>query len=587
MLPLYNSFPHQLQSSAPPPQQNSMPSQPQMGMNNPQIPIPFNGVAVPNMPGSMVTQPGFMNGPNHLLPLQNNHLGMPHLGSLCPPMPQQANPHVRFGPQGNVSNMNSVSGFPVRGQAAFGHNNLPNLPQFNQNVGLPFAQFCMPNPLQNMNQFVAMQTPQMPNHQNAFGPQAGVIHNPGFNSHIGNMNHYQYNQILQHNLSLPAATSQLQSNLSTTVSNPIQIEQTSNLQASVFMGTQGNPTKKAGANASSSSWKNPSSKKFKRNPKRGMAQGGFQNPQFHHVKNGKKKFRFPNADKGRGLSNQKSDKFSIDNSVTQGREQRRSLSLMYSEQEIQQWREERRKNYPSKGNIEKKLSEKLIDKEASERGAKIRQKQLKEILAKQAELGVEVAEIPACYLSDPKKQGQGREENERSWAKTGKLHNKFEKQTRNNNKERYSKKQRLNENGSPTVPFVSRKEPTLLQKLHSADVKRDKSRLLQALRFMVMNSFFKDWPDKPLKFPAVIVKDGSGEDNDGMVGNMCQTAVKVDVEHNDNTIIEKIDEYDHSHDNIDNDDDTDDGGEDDSKNSYERNNDKQEDGQEEEGEIIN
>lgn len=34
---------------------------------------------------------------------------------------------------------------------------------------------------------------------------------------------------------------------------------------------------------------------------------------------------------------------------------RRSLSLIYSEQEIQQWREERRKNYPSKGNIEKVL----------------------------------------------------------------------------------------------------------------------------------------------------------------------------------------------------------------------------------------
>lgn len=210
--------------------------------------------------------------------------------------------------------------------------------------------------------------------------------------------------------------------------------------------------------------------------------------------------------------------------------------------------------------------------------------QLKEILAKQAELGVEVAEIPGCYISDPKKQGQGREENARSLAKTGKLHNKFGKQARNNNKDRYSKKQRLNENGSPTVPFVSRKEPTLLQKLHGADVKRDKSRLLQALRFMVMNSFFEDWPDKPLKFPAVIVKDGSGEDNDGMVGNMCQTAVKVDVEHNDSTVVEKIDDYDHSHGD---DDDTDDGGEDDSKNSDESNNDKQEDEQEEEGEIIN
>ena len=30
---------------------------------------------------------------------------------------------------------------------------------------------------------------------------------------------------------------------------------------------------------------------------------------------------------------------------------------------------------------------------------------------------------------------------------------------------------------------------------------------MQAFRFMVMNSFFKDWPEKPLSFPKVIVNE--------------------------------------------------------------------------------
>lgn len=77
---------------------------------------------------------------------------------------------------------------------------------------------------------------------------------------------------------------------------------------------------------------------------------------------------------------------------------RRSLSLPYTEQEIQRWREERRRHYPSKSNIEKvcltetcllflsksnvdvlilkyhlqKLSEKLINSEVIEREAKMR-----------------------------------------------------------------------------------------------------------------------------------------------------------------------------------------------------------------------
>lgn len=233
-----------------------MPSQPQLGMNNPQIPIPFsnnssnymnNGVAMP-VP-NMVTQPGFMNGPNHLLPSPNNHLGMPHLGSLGP-MHQQGKPHVGFGPQSGVSNMNSGTAFPVPGQA-FGQNNLSNLPQFNQNAGSQFGQFCLPNhTMQNMNQFVPMQMPNLPQFvpPNGFGvmgqaPQATALQNPSFNSHFSNVSHY--NQILpqvnqnQHNFPLPiAAPQQMQANSSTIVSNSFQTEQSNDLQPPMFMGTQ-------------------------------------------------------------------------------------------------------------------------------------------------------------------------------------------------------------------------------------------------------------------------------------------------------------------------------------------------------------
>ncbi|PON66865.1 Nuclear fragile X mental retardation-interacting protein 1, conserved domain containing protein [Parasponia andersonii] len=251
---------------------------------------------------------------------------------------------------------------------------------------------------------------------------------------------------------------------------------------------------------------------------------------------------------------------------------RRSLSLTYTEQEILKWREERRKNYPSKGNLEKKLAEKQQDKEVLEREAKIRREQLKDILAKQAELGVEVAEIPGCYLSDPK-QGQGREENGRPLNKKGRLHKKFDKRGRHDKKDRYSKKQRLNDNRSSNVPLVSKREPSLLEKLLSADITRDKSHLLQAFRFMVMNSFFKDGPDKRLTFPSVIVKEGSNED--GVVD-----AGKGVSEVTDEAVVgktcENVDIIDDDNDDRDNDDD--DGGGGGGDNSED---------DEEEGEIIN
>ncbi|KAK3000490.1 hypothetical protein RJ639_022529 [Escallonia herrerae] len=237
-----------------------------------------------------------------------------------------------------------------------------------------------------------------------------------------------------------------------------------------------------------------------------------------------------------------------------------SLSLNYTEQEIQQWLEERKRNYPSKTNMEKKVAQKMTEPEGTEKDAKLRRQmyiefhqsltttknhedlskpeneQLKEILAKQAELGCEVAEIPSQYLSDAEKLVHGREEKRRTFNKKGRFQNKFNKRGRLHQNDRFTKKQRSAAHDSYTVtdqnddsiktdgavnnnrsikPAMNQREPTLLQKLLSADIRRDKSRLLQVFRFMVMNSFFKDWPEKPLRFPLVTVKenevDGKGE----------------------------------------------------------------------------
>lgn len=155
---------------------------------------------------------------------------------------------------------------------------------------------------------------------------------------------------------------------------------------------------------------------------------------------------------------------------------------------------------------------------------------LKEILNKQAELGVEVAEIPGCYISDPKKQGRNK------FEKRG----RNDKRGRNNNKtdRRFNKKQRHEASSSSTAPpeIPKKKPPTLLQKLLSSDMKRDKSHLLQAFRFMVMNSFFGDSSvaDGPLKFPIVVVKDGA---------EVIVSDVGKDVsEITDTSFVEKVDE---------------------------------------------
>ncbi|KAK6143247.1 hypothetical protein DH2020_023595 [Rehmannia glutinosa] len=240
-----------------------------------------------------------------------------------------------------------------------------------------------------------------------------------------------------------------------------------------------------------------------------------------------------NGDNDRKNSWRKSHNKNFIGNHKQDASQRGSLVLNYTEQEIQQWREARRKNYPSNANMEKKSKENPTQAEVMDAVAKMRRQQLKEILAKQAELGCEVAEVPSYYLSDSELQTDSRQQNYKEFGKRENFHKKFDKKGKfhqidrfpkrqrpdnsnsanlQNQSNRFNKKQRM-ANGCTTNPQTDNKrEPSLLKKLLSCDIKRDKRHLLQVFRFMVMNSFFENWPEKSLKFPEVIVKE-SGDEN--------------------------------------------------------------------------
>ncbi|PKU61753.1 hypothetical protein MA16_Dca022556 [Dendrobium catenatum] len=138
--------------------------------------------------------------------------------------------------------------------------------------------------------------------------------------------------------------------------------------------------------------------------------------------------------------------------------------------------------------------------------------QLKEVLAKQAELGVEVAEIPSIYLTEPEDQAsknvnvsEALNTNIETKCKlsTSKKRGRFRSNKRNAKRLKFR-----NEAALSHEPVVKRREPTLLRKLLNGDIRHDKCQLLQAFRFMVLNTFFNGVPDKPLLFPIVTTKDG-------------------------------------------------------------------------------
>ncbi|XP_057798342.1 uncharacterized protein LOC131014403 [Salvia miltiorrhiza] len=463
-----------------------------------------------------------LHNPNNQLQLNGANASAPHqvmgsqgnLGQINPqfrpgvlnnaqlPMPPFTNPNPFFAP-------NQFFPFP---QGAFHNLNANNLPQpFAQNAinpaqFLPNWQLNMPNLVQNVTQLLQMQmmnaAPQdlglFMNAQSGAGSNNGVLPLPVDGNSLTRMNH------------------------NNAVTKDIGVHHAQR-NWDIFSPGAANPQSDAGVvndvNDRKNTWRKPHDKNFTGNHKHNESQRGFGNKQFHTRQNAQGNFKFNNENRGKGNKKFVGKNFNLSSPSEQIQVgKKRSLMLNYTEQEIQHWREERKKNYPSQTNMEKKLKKNPKQPEVTDEAAKIRRQQLKEILAKQAELGCEVAEIPSCYLSDPEQQTDGNKQNNKAFGKRDRFHNKFDKKGRFQHSDRFSKKQRY-ENGhsaslqnQTTNPHrENKKEPSLLKKLLSSEIKKEKKHLLQVFRFMVVNNFFENWPEKPLEFPKVIVKESGDE----------------------------------------------------------------------------
>ncbi|KAK2634483.1 hypothetical protein Ddye_029275 [Dipteronia dyeriana] len=476
MQPFFNPFSHQIQSNAstaPIPQQVLTPN---MLAVQPQIPYHLGNMRGPPLipqsnPLNLFSQNNVM-GVGNMFPLNNGQFcNLPNQAQIFPP-PQIQTQALLNNPQLCL---------PFFGNHQFG---LPQQPFLQPTQQLQQGNSSMP--------FNAQQQQLLGNSSMPFNAQQQQL--------LGNSSmpfNAQQQQLLG-NSSMPLNAQQQQLLGNSSMPLNVQRQQTHNPQS--WSHSQGNSGQYNQGNISNTNWKNDSGKNFSRNPNR----GGFQKSQFHHGNSGLKCSGVHNEHNTKG--NERAAKFGQANHMNPPKEKKRSLALPYTDQEIQQWREERKRNYPSKANVEKKLPGKQSSSNVIDGAAKIRREQLKEILAKQAELGVEVAEIPSHYLSESERQGNGREENTRPLTKRGRFKNKHYKRGRNNRKDPAKKQKLLEEDSLKTTSFNKRK-PTLLQKLLSTEIKRDKSSLLQLFRFMVTNSFFKDWPEKPLNYPLVVVKE--------------------------------------------------------------------------------
>ncbi|XP_073125669.1 uncharacterized protein [Henckelia pumila] len=454
------------------------------------------------------------------------------IGALSPQivMPNFTNPNAYFAPptrlfpfpQAQVQNFSCSSLNPM-----FAYNAV-NSPQLLHN-----GQFNVPNLVQNVNQLLQMQIA-------GFGPHnfANVNVPPSVVNGNGNVQHS-----LNGNISKP-----VQHSLNGNISKPMHGDD--NVAKDFGASQQHNPhvfsqlDAKLQSNAvefhgTNNNWKRSNKKKLVGNFKGGASQRGFVKQQFHHKQYPKGNFKFHNANQEKGPKNEAKTIMLSDMGKQIQVGKGRPLMLNYTEQEIQKWREQRKKNYPSKANTEKKLKNNCMRLEVSDAVAKIRRQELKEILDKQAELGCEVAEIPSCYLSDSERQTDGRVKGQNILGKRERFQKKFDKRGKFQQKDQVSARHRPEDGSadlhdrndciatkqrlaSGSTHSDRKKDPSLLQKLLYSDIKRERTYLLQTFRFVVMNSFFEDWPSKPVRFPVVIIKDSG--DESGRFEKKCQVA---------------------------------------------------------------
>lgn len=581
----YPHFPNQNQSEG----ENKSSALPQVKMQNPNNYAPCNSQPHQNNPHYPVQ----LNNPNtylsngngnypsnhsphlpnianhHQLPMQNIQIAYPQSQFFSQNTVPQVHGHHQSAPQNGImsqpcfaNNRPQLTNMPF-GQLNYHfphHANQINglsYGQFSQLIGRPQVQpFSMP-PCLHPSMGSLNQGALPPGSQNVFlmNPQS-VVANP---NHIAQNTQGQNICIAstmgQNALQASAMNCQhIQKNSVPSFNNGhTQIQQTqNNVQSGVFEKSQGNHAKDGGRNISNISERNSQEKDFTRN-KQSYAKRESRNMRFlksniHPVTNSKGNFRSfegrgPN---GKGSRNPHSAK--CKQGAGEERQSPRSLPLNYTQEEIQKWREERRKNHPSGSNLQKKPDDQRHS-ESVDLDAQKRRQQLKEIIAKQAELGVEVAEIPKDYLLDSEKQANETDQNATSAEKRCKKRGgKRQKHGRFN---RSNKKQKLEDNDSSPRPAMHKKNPTLLQKLFTADIKREKSQLLQAFRFMVLNNFFVDWPKKPVEFPSIMINtmaSGSepGKESSPYQGNGLVSTSEMNVLDN----CKGLDEHDTSPDDV-------------------------------------
>lgn len=294
---------------------------------------------------------------------------------------------------------------------------------------------------------------------------------------------------------------------------------------------------------SNAGWNESQRKNFNGHKKNDASHKGFKS-QFQHAKHVKEKFGTYNGNMNKEGNNIAAVNSGLRNSTNQIHSEKK-FCVKYTEQEIKQWREARKKHYPSSANVEKKCKKEQALSDLTNQEAMLRRQQLKEILTKQAELGCEVADVPSYYLSSSEKQVPRGKKHEREKYKKGKkFHNKRGTPLEDDD-DRITKKTRP---GNQDSPKPKQREPSLLQKLLTRDIKRDKTHLLQVFRFIAINSFFTH---EPLRFPTVIVRETNADvalettSSSSSVFNVSEKAVDVncnDGKCNGEALLEKPEE---------------------------------------------
>ncbi|XP_077241484.1 glyceraldehyde-3-phosphate dehydrogenase-like family protein isoform X2 [Tasmannia lanceolata] len=357
--------------------QVSCPQHNPLGLNNPpqfqpQLHAPNHQFAVP-----MVTP--FDNRNTHFSNFHGNNLAM-----LNRPPPHLVQPHGQFFSHNAQQNMSPVMSFPSHQQFCNVPQNLNQMvpPQVNgqfflQNQGPNFNQimsngcshmqnFSQNMPLQPRGQFCSNQMSQNLNQV------MGMLHGQTFSQNImANLNQIMPMQCSQLPINppmfIPSSMGQNAMQESPIVAQhmqgthcPVQMHQNQkNLQTVGKQQSQGNHYVSG---------------------KRESPHMRFQKSQSHHLANAKGSFKHVSKNGGKGGNSWRSGEFHLERSsgevvAESQRSQKSSLPFNYTEEGIQQWREQRKKHYPTKTTVAK-LTERRRNNELIDADAKMRRKGL-------------------------------------------------------------------------------------------------------------------------------------------------------------------------------------------------------------------